>query len=781
MKKTPGLLRILILATLLLWRCSDNLAGSGGLETETKVYGYIHSDSNEPLANVAVSILYLDSQETHKPALIERVTTTNAEGHFNLTLYAQGRYLLKALHTDETVQSALHPFSISQEKELTLEPILLAGVGCISGTCNYRNEDTPFWVGVSVKLQGFPIDNQLVRTDSVFRFDNIPEGTYTLYFTPEGDTVAPIALSNVTVHADSCTLIEEVSFTSLEALHDHPAYIKDSLNTSSILVLNGIDLPVAAVSKVSSKSRIVELHLANMNITVLPEGIGALDALKKIDIRRNHLTGLPENITRLSGLRELLIDNNQLSTVPASIGQLDSLVTLGLSGNRLKSLPDSIGSLPALTELNLSDNMLAHIPLTIQGLDALQYLSLENNRLEALPPHMEGLVSLKSLTLQNNFLSNVPATITQLKNLQQLTVHNNVLDSLPTHIGDLKSLDMLWADNNNLHSLPVSISRCESLRFLLVSENQISSLPTEVGDLVNLREIDISYNWISTIPEACMNLPGLQKFSVSNNYLCQVTDSMRNWLMQYDSLYTLTQGCSDTAAPIVILEPKDGDVFIPGGELLVKWEINPSAGKPNLGIVISLTLDNGTTWTNILPGKPIQVSDQQWGEFKWKIPDSMYVDSDKGWQPTLTNQGAISIEDYTHTYRSAESEGVFSITGRGIEVTHPDGGEHFHIGDTVTVTWNTTVDEVTAVTCSLSIDSGQSWVAMFMDRRNITVSDSDWKQVTWIIPETILTNSGDIRNPVSENCLIKISDYLGCFYGGCTRDISNSSFRILQR
>jgi hypothetical protein len=56
------------------------------------------------------------------------------------------------------------------------------------------------------------------------------------------------------------------------------------------------------------------------------------------------------------------VGGNQLSELPESLGNLTALRRLDLSGNRLAVLPDWPGSLPALTRLDLMGNPLTAVP-----------------------------------------------------------------------------------------------------------------------------------------------------------------------------------------------------------------------------------------------------------------------------------------------------------------------------------------------------------------------------------------------------------------------------------
>src|SRR5258706_3608829 len=105
------------------------------------------------------------------------------------------------------------------------------------------------------------------------------------------------------------------------------------------------------------KSGATELDLRSMALTELPESIGQLTKLKKLDLswgykdekQKNQLATLPDSLGQLTQLTELNLSDNQLTALPDSLGQLMQLQSLNLSDNQLTALPDSLGQLTQLT------------------------------------------------------------------------------------------------------------------------------------------------------------------------------------------------------------------------------------------------------------------------------------------------------------------------------------------------------------------------------------------------------------------------------------------------
>ena len=88
----------------------------------------------------------------------------------------------------------------------------------------------------------------------------------------------------------------------------------------------------------------IEIHWVEDGFTSLPENIGSLCNLTKLNLHSNKLTSLPNSIGNLSNLTHLNLSHNKLVKLPESMGNLSNLTHLGLNNNQLMSLPESIGN-----------------------------------------------------------------------------------------------------------------------------------------------------------------------------------------------------------------------------------------------------------------------------------------------------------------------------------------------------------------------------------------------------------------------------------------------------
>ena len=96
------------------------------------------------------------------------------------------------------------------------------------------------------------------------------------------------------------------------------------------------------------------LDIQSIGLKRLPEWIGELSQLWRIDANGNDIAILPDSICNLTKLRELnLGSNTNLSKLPDNIGNLASLESLSIAYTSITELPESIYALN-LKEINMA-------------------------------------------------------------------------------------------------------------------------------------------------------------------------------------------------------------------------------------------------------------------------------------------------------------------------------------------------------------------------------------------------------------------------------------------
>lgn len=144
------------------------------------------------------------------------------------------------------------------------------------------------------------------------------------------------------------------------------------------------------------------LILVNQELESIPEGIGQLSKLKKLDLEGNRLTALSPEISSLNSLKELYLFSNRFEEVPPGISHLSNLVVLGLARNTIKEISDEMNQLKKLEALDLSDNRIEVLPASISKLKRLRVLNLKGNLIRNLPPEFYTLPALEKLDLTGN-------------------------------------------------------------------------------------------------------------------------------------------------------------------------------------------------------------------------------------------------------------------------------------------------------------------------------------------------------------------------------------------
>jgi hypothetical protein len=105
-------------------------------------------------------------------------------------------------------------------------------------------------------------------------------------------------------------------------------------------------------------------------------------------------------------------------------------------------------------------------------------------------------------------------------------------------------------------------------------------------------------------------------------------------------------GCDDATSPrpitvgpnqIIVTAPAGGEVYHIGDSLRIRWLADTMIIS---NVVLSISLNKKRTWMELPLGATISYYDSWWGDFKWKIPDSLRQVS------LLSDSAAIMVSDY---------------------------------------------------------------------------------------------------------------------------------------
>ncbi len=313
----------------------------------------------------------------------------------------------------------------------------------------------------------------------------------------------------------------------------------------------------------------------------IPEELGDLTELRRLNIRGRFQGPLPASLTGLTRLTELEIrgtENSVKGPMPEDIGNLGGLHTLHLPFILNGTIPASIGNLIELRSLNLSvgelegdipvelynltlleslmlhrNNLTGNIDPAIGNLTGLKYLSLWRNNLSGpIPEEIGNLINLREFSIAENGFSGqlpetiggwndirefrvagnqlegaVPDAITSFSKLTDLRLNNNQFTTLPENIGNLELLKVLEAQNNLLETIPASISQLTDMYQLTLNNNRISHIP-DMGAMPALWNFNLSYNQLESLPESFGNLTRVSYLYLGHNLLTELPSSFEN-------------------------------------------------------------------------------------------------------------------------------------------------------------------------------------------------------------------------------------------------------------
>ena len=137
-----------------------------------------------------------------------------------------------------------------------------------------------------------------------------------------------------------------------------------------------------SIGKLAKLKTLIIYH--NEDLTLLPENIGNLKTLQRLDINYTSITTLPETLGNLSNLRELYIRHCPITTLPKNFERLTNIESLSLAGNQLKEIPEVIGTFTHLKKLDLEENPLGALPKSLTKLINLEVLQLAGTNLKSL-------------------------------------------------------------------------------------------------------------------------------------------------------------------------------------------------------------------------------------------------------------------------------------------------------------------------------------------------------------------------------------------------------------
>ncbi len=368
----------------LAWLGCDGIgkvAGGGGMETGngSSIAGILSYPNGQPAAGAAITLRpkgYLRPPALPKRAAPSLEAVADANGGFTLTGLDTGSYLMEAADPQAN--------GLALECRLDKPGARLQVQGRLTPTGTIRGSVAGLPSAGKAYVQVYGLERLVAPdTDGAFTLTGMPEGVYVLRVAAASPALNPVDLPKVRVQSAAYQDIGPVDLPP-KGCGD---FACDSLQVRALLDSNGLfTVTVTQVARSgSSPPRIAELALPARALVKVPDGIGKLEFLTKLDLSDNLLDSLPASLGALRALRTLELAGNRLGALPAELGKLAALANLNVKQNRLAALPPELGRLRALEFLDAQGNLLTDLPAGLAVLGPL-ILAVDGNHLCALAP-----------------------------------------------------------------------------------------------------------------------------------------------------------------------------------------------------------------------------------------------------------------------------------------------------------------------------------------------------------------------------------------------------------
>ncbi len=162
----------------------------------------------------------------------------------------------------------------------------------------------------------------------------------------------------------------------------------------------------------------------------LPENIGNLSQLTRLNIRHQNITALPSSFIKLIKLVRLSISFTKIEFIDLPFQNFTKLEILNLQCNKLTEVPKNIEKIPKLKELRMGENPIQIVPKRLGKLTSLEEISIQFCNISTLPKTFKNLLNLKKLYIFKNKIETIPDFISKLPHLQNLSLFGNPLRSL---------------------------------------------------------------------------------------------------------------------------------------------------------------------------------------------------------------------------------------------------------------------------------------------------------------------------------------------------------------
>uniref|UniRef100_A0A915D3Y6 Uncharacterized protein n=1 Tax=Ditylenchus dipsaci TaxID=166011 RepID=A0A915D3Y6_9BILA len=260
------------------------------------------------------------------------------------------------------------------------------------------------------------------------------------------------------------------------------------------------EMNISSTAFAALSGTLQKLTLTNLGLKGIPESVGNLTNLVKLELPNNNITRLAgSQLKKLKNLESLNVRKNKLNDVDGifELSARNKLSALDLSYNELTNFATA-KSLQNLTTLLLNNNKLKEIG-SMMGLLKLAYIDLENNYLSSLPQYMfNANPSLNAIDLSSNQLVTIDQYVfVSLPNLTRLYLTNNSLVSVGNLLNEMPNLKILNLNANKLVDLTRSkFTNHKTTIDINLENNNITNISSDLFEGTPIDDLKLSYNQI---------------------------------------------------------------------------------------------------------------------------------------------------------------------------------------------------------------------------------------------------------------------------------------------
>jgi len=243
----------------------------------------------------------------------------------------------------------------------------------------------------------------------------------------------------------------------------------------------------------------------------------------------------------------------------------------------------------------------------------------------------------------------------------------------------------------------------------------------------------------------------------------------------------------DTTLPtngkfVEIISPNGGEVFHVGDTMHIRWHADDTAMENAAGYLM-ISFDGGIVFPFAFGQYILSPGAEKWENYYWVVGDTSDLSASGDPMPSESDSCLVMFRDENREpaegtdisdqmFRIVGPDTTLPTNGKLVEIISPNGGEVFHVGDTMHIRWNAVDSAMTANLLSITFDYGLTW-NRFDNCGHILPEDSCWEDYVWIVGDTSVIILNSPIPSQSGSCLVRFQEVWGEY-----EDMSDATFSI---